>query len=159
MIGIAMSPSLARENREFAAKEVSRTFHGRDIFAPAAAHVSNGIPLRRLGPRVSGYREVRWPAPVEKHGSWLGQVVYIDHFGNAITNLPATLPIFSQKNPVKIQLSKTRLRFAVGPFYGSVAKGKALGVLGSTGFLEIAVNDGAASRDLRIRAGDKIVVG
>jgi S-adenosylmethionine hydrolase len=146
------------ENREFAAAEVSRTFHGRDIFSPAAAHVSKGITLRRFGPRVDGFQELKWPAPVEEHGRWWGEVVYIDHFGNAITNLPATLPIFSQKETIKIQLPKNRVRFAVGPFYGSVAKGKALGVLGSIGFLELAVNGGAANRDLRIRIGDKVVV-
>lgn len=131
------------ENEKLFRQPVSTTFHGRDIFAPAAAALASGTPLKQLGPTVDAYLHVPISEPVSQtDGSILGQVIYVDSFGNLITNIEqADVP--------------ARARIVVGEHtiagpaanYGSVEPGQLLAVIGSTGRLEIAVNGGSA-RDL-----------
>src|SRR5207244_3851563 len=77
------------KNRSNFLSSISQTFHGRDVFSPVAAHVANGVPVQKLGPRREDFVRVNWPEP--RFGkNWVqGHVVYIDQFGNAITNLDA----------------------------------------------------------------------
>jgi S-adenosylmethionine hydrolase len=81
----------ALENEAYFVQPVSRTFHGRDVFAPVAAHLSRGVPIRKLGPALKGFVRLDWPEPQARRGGFEGEVVYIDRFGNAITNLESRL--------------------------------------------------------------------
>ena len=77
----------ALENEAYFLKPVSQTFHGRDVFAPVAAHLSRGVPIKKLGPALKDFVRLDWPEPRRQRGGIEGEVVYIDRFGNAITNL------------------------------------------------------------------------
>ena len=81
----------ALENEAYFLQPVSRTFHGRDIFAPVAAHLSRGVPIQKLGPALKDFVRLDWPEPRVRRGGFEGEVVYIDRFGNAITNLEGRL--------------------------------------------------------------------
>ncbi len=136
-------------------REVSATFHGRDIFAPVAAHLARGVPVGELGEAIPditalpGYRPVR-----VNRGGIIGHVIHIDHFGNVITDirrrdLPGT-PI-----PVSIEIGGHTIKETVKTY----AEGTGLmSLFGSSGYLEIAVRDGNAARSIRAAAGDEVKV-
>ena len=81
----------ALENEAYFLQPVSRTFHGRDVFAPVAAHLSLGVPIKKFGPALRNFVRLDWPEPRRQRGGIEGEVVYIDRFGNAITNLQSSL--------------------------------------------------------------------
>lgn len=143
------------ENREYLLAPISHTFHGRDIFAPVAAHLSRGVPLHKLGPPQNDFIRIPWPEPQFERDVVEGEVVYLDRFGNAITNIEnASLPAAGK---CSIWLGRRQVA-RVQAFYQSVSKGKAVGVRGSSGFLEIAVNGGSAARRFRIKPGTFVAV-
>jgi len=144
-------------NAAFFLRPVSRTFHGRDVFAPAAAHVSRGVPLRKLGPEVHDFVRLPWPEARQEEGCVKGEVVYVDRFGNAITNIDAgELEVLGSTELEVLRRKKSIC--SVADSYGSVPAGKAVAVLGSSGFLEIAVNRGNASTELGLQVGTAIAV-
>ncbi|OQX65727.1 MAG: hypothetical protein B5M55_03210 [Desulfococcus sp. 4484_242] len=126
-------------------KHVSNTFHGRDLFAPAAAHLSLGTDPLAMGPMIDDPVRLPFPRPYTKKGSLWGQIVRVDHFGNLITNLRA--------EDVKKFLAGRRGIIAVGNLrvegisktYGEAPPRQALALFGSSGRLEIAVNKGRAA--------------
>lgn len=144
------------ENRQFFRKDVSRTFHARDLFAPVAAHLSQGVPVAELGSRISKIEPLQAPPFAQEAGAWKGVVCYIDRFGNAITNLPNDLPIFREPERVRIRVGGSRTRIPLCEYYRAVAPGKPLGILGSNGTLEIAVCEGNASEALRLSVRDPV---
>jgi S-adenosyl-L-methionine hydrolase (adenosine-forming) len=136
---------------------VSRTFQGRDIFAPVAARLASGLRPDRLGPPcTTGLVELAWPEPTSIRGLMRGQVIHIDHFGNAVTNLSAVLAerLIQLGRPVRVG----RRTIRVGGSYESVPPGRPIAVPGSTGYLEIAVNGGSAARRLGITRGQPVSV-
>jgi len=139
-------------NEKFFLKPVSHTFHGRDVFAPVAAHLSSGVPIQKLGPALNGFVRIEWPPPRIARSGIKGEVVYVDRFGNAITNIPNE----SLRN-WKWQVFRGRKNIcSVKPFYQSVRAGQPVAVPGSSGFLEIAVNGGSAERRLGLKIGDPV---
>jgi S-adenosyl-L-methionine hydrolase (adenosine-forming) len=138
-------------------RPVSATFHGRDVFAPSAARLAAGEPPEAFCRPVGDIVRLVWPCP-ERHGRIVrGAVIYVDRFGNAITNLsPADL-----EHPTEGELAFTaaghRLR---GPssFYGAVPTGQPLVVLGSSGLYEIAINQGNAARSMGLTVGSAVEV-
>jgi S-adenosylmethionine hydrolase len=147
----------ALENSALFLQPVSRTFHGRDIFAPVAAHLSRGLAMQKLGPSLREFVRLDWPEARVRRGRIEGQVVYIDRFGNAITNIP------SQSLAARRALScevwaKGKQLCPVKDFYQSVPVKHPVAVAGSSGFLEIAINGGNAARRLRLQAGSLITV-
>lgn len=159
-----LSLALAREkiksirhlsNDAFFLKPVSRTFHGRDIFAPVAAHLSRGVAIKKLGPRLEDFVKLDWPRLRFRDGKIEGEIVRVDRFGNLITNIDAeNLRVFGDK-PCEVFAKRKRL-CPIAPFYGAVRVGRPLAVLGSTGFLEIAINGASAADKFRLRVGDAI---
>ena len=133
----------------------SVTFHGRDIFAPAAAHLANGVPLEALGRSLDPQSLVRLPlaSPIQTAAGWEGVVQYIDRFGNAATTIPASVVGGGQWT---LALGKTTLSGVIT--YGNVAPGDALALVGSHGFVEIAVNQGSAQQHYGLAVGDRVVV-
>jgi len=126
----------------------SSTFHGRDIFAPVAAALSNGVKPEQLGPAIDD--EIRFPYSLEP------QIIHIDRFGNCVTNI--SRETFKGKiASLKIN-GKTIRNFR--NFYGenSNRPDTLFGIWGSAGFLEISVNGGSAAKILRAKRGDAVVV-
>ncbi len=159
-----LSWALAREtvlsvhelkNSAYFLNPVSHTFQGRDIFAPVAAHLCRRVPLNELGPAVNDFVRLDWPEPTKTSAGLRGEVLYIDRFGNAITNLDARR-LGDGKNWKVILLGKKVCRIV--EYYQAVPPGRPLAVLGSSGFLELAVNGGNAARRLRIRVGETVLV-
>ena len=144
-------------NTRFFLKPVSQTFHGRDVYAPAAAHLSTGIPLRKLGPPIEDFVRLEWPQPLIDQGEITGEVLYIDGFGNGITNI--TNSALSTFDPANCEVFLRRKRLCrVRASYQSVPLGKPVAVVGSAGLLEIAVNCGSAGKSFRLKIGDLATV-
>jgi len=141
------------ENADYFLQPVSRTFHGRDIFAPVAAHLSRGARVSKFGPPQKDFVRLPWPRPRARANRVEGEVVFIDRFGNAITNIANA--DLNTPNRLKVFLGR-KLLCPVKPFYQSVSAGRAVAVPGSGGFLEIAVNGGSATKRFGLKPGDRV---
>ncbi|HEX5398940.1 MAG TPA: SAM-dependent chlorinase/fluorinase [Verrucomicrobiae bacterium] len=145
------------ENTKYFLEPVSRTFHGRDIFAPVGAHLSRGLAIQRLGHKVQDCIRLPWPRPTRSRGRIRGEIIYIDRFGNAITNIE--FKSSSNDHAVICEVGgrrKTRCRLA--DFYDAVPVNSPVAVIGSNGFLEIAVNGASAAQKCGFKIGDAVVV-
>ncbi len=142
------------ENRAWWLHPVSRTFHGRDVFAPVAARLARGDDPAQVGPPVDDWVRLPWPEPRQREGTISGAVVYIDRFGNAITNLPDRL-LGGRSSGRRVQVA-ARSGIPLADSYQAVAAGRPVAVVGSHGFLEIAVNGGNAARRLGQRRGTSV---
>src|SRR5437867_1460247 len=133
------------ENRRYFLERVSRTFHERDIFAPVAAHLSRGVALKRLGRELQDFIRLPWPEATKHRVEIRGEIVYIDRFGNAITNIDAGMIPEGRANRCDV-IGKRKVRCATAGFYGAAPARCAVAVIGSSELLEIAVNGGSAAR-------------
>lgn len=129
----------------------SHTFHGRDILAPAAGQLAGGTPITELG------RPIDDPvlldiAPAEQPATH-GRVIHLDHFGNATTNIP--VDVLGPKPQATVHVNRRTIG-KLKRTYWDVAPGKPLALIGSSGLLEIAVRDGSAKDDLKVRVGDEV---
>lgn len=120
----------------------SATFHGRDVFAPAAGHLARGVGPERLGPEVTDPVRIEEPAPVGEEGRIRGEVVAVDRFGNLITNIAGA----EVRPGSSIHVSGRVLE--VRKTYGEVEPGEVLALVNSSDRLEVAVRDGSAARRL-----------
>ncbi|MBN1659369.1 MAG: SAM-dependent chlorinase/fluorinase [Anaerolineae bacterium] len=138
---------------------VSATFHGRDILAPVAAHLASGVPLAEIGEEIDPaglcQLEAR-PVRLEGAGPWQAQVVHLDHFGNAITNMPIEALAVPAPDLV-LQIRDTRI-VGLHNTFGDVPPGEALAYRGSSGYLEIAIRGGRAADVLGLAVGDTLLV-
>jgi len=135
--------------------EVSAVFHGRDIFAPVAAHLLNGVPLNKMGTPIEDPVRLHIPRPVREGNRRLARVLYIDIFGNIAANIRhEDLGEFTGFNLDISGVSVRRFVYA----YGEAAPGELVALIGSSGYLEVAEVNGNASRRLGVAAGDPIVV-
>lgn len=143
--------------------QISTTFHGRDIFAPAGAHLAAGVPLAALGPALDPATLVRLPAlaPRRDGEGWEGQVLHIDHFGNIITTLDrATLGLAAAEPAAaraswKIAVGATTVR-GLSTTFADVAPGEPVAYIGSDDFLEVALRNGDGARALGVAVGDPV---
>lgn len=132
------------------------TFHGRDIFAPAAARLASGRSLQDIGTPVDALQRLHWALPIDDSQGIRGWIVHIDHFGNCITNIPRELFYRRQKGRiVKCYVGNSILN-GVQATYGAVDVGEPLLLFGSEDFLEISVNTGNAADLLYIRRGTPV---
>lgn len=131
----------------------SQTFHGRDVFAPVAAHLAAGVSLSQLGTPIVLDSLVQQTPPVPQIGvdKAIGHVQYIDHFGNLITTLPGDM---LQQGLWTGRVGQTDI--PVGQTYGDVKLGQAIAILGSHGWVEIAVNGGSAQQRFKLKVGDEV---
>jgi len=143
------------ENARYFRKEVSDTFHGRDIFGPVAAHLSLGVDPAELGRPLDNMTGLDLPG-TEIDGSEIkGEIIYIDTFGNAVTNIRRD----EIRNGVDFEISVKGIKLiGVKRTYSMAGKGSPVALIGSTGFLEVAVNNGSAAQALGIRVGDKVTL-
>jgi S-adenosylmethionine hydrolase len=139
------------ENEALMNERVSRTFHGRDIFAPVAAHIARGGRLSEVGPECEW--EPARPGPEAGDGAIAGRVLIVDHFGNLITDIPGELlESVGAPEDLRVRLGDRHIDALVDTFE-DVPRGVALVYVGSGGHLEIAVNAGRASDMLGTVAG------
>lgn len=132
--------------------DTSATFHGRDIFAPVAAHLSKGVMPREMGRVIADPVRLDLPRPVMKHGKLKGVVISLDRYGNAVTNLVA--PPRAEQAGRRVSVRGHRLGFA--SCYADVRPGEAAAIGGSSGRVEIFVNQGSAAALLGIMRGDEV---
>ncbi len=142
-------------NHKLFLNAVSNTFHGRDIIAPVAAKLANGLPLAKLGPAIkpkSGTERFVTVNPNIKK-NYAGRIIHIDHFGNIITNLMLTP---SSKNlKLQIRIGRQSLNQIVQTYSDTKTK-QAFMLTGSTGSLEVSVRNGSAERSLRAKVNQII---
>jgi hypothetical protein len=132
---------------------VSATFHGRDVFAPTAAHLATGVALERLGPPVTDPVRLELLVPERSGDTVRGRVVHIDRFGNLITNVPAAwITPRSRVRFAATDLGEVRLT------YSDAHIGHAVALIGSSGYLEIGIRDGDAAKMLWKGRGTEVVV-
>ena len=154
LLGPALAGLEVNEVRELPTEGASATFHGRDVFARAAAHLAAGRSFARLGPRVEDIARGSFPRPRRTAGGLSAEVVHVDGFGNLVTNLlPRDLP----PGGVVFRVGRSRVK-GLSRTYGDVLPGKLLALVGGHGFVEIAVGGGSAARRLKARRGAKVRV-
>lgn len=162
---LADQPAEIRQlvNPRYHLPQVSATFHGRDIFAPVAAHLATGAAFDDLGPPVTDAVTLALPAVIrDAEGVWRGEVLHVDRFGNLITNFfhfpPSTfcLPP-SAFHLLAIEIGQHRI-YGLARTYADRAPGELLALIGSSGYLEIAVRDGNAAQVLGAQVGDAVLV-
>jgi len=142
----------------FALPRVSSTFHGRDVFAPAAAHLARGFPFESIGPPHPTWARIAFPKPERgPDGSLRGSVVRVDRFGNLITNLGADLlGSLGAPETIAVTLGGVEIRGLVAT-YASAPPGRRAALVGSSDLLEIAVPGGSAADSLGLGFGAEVV--
>jgi S-adenosylmethionine hydrolase len=141
-------------NRELWRPTVSNTFHGRDIFAPVAAHLASGRPVKSVGMPidVDGLVTFRQPVPAVIGNELRGSVVYIDRFGNLITNIEA------EHLASAVSVHCYDVEIPLGQTYASVEPNSLVAYAGSHGFVEIGLNMGRADKHIGVNEGAPIAV-
>jgi S-adenosyl-L-methionine hydrolase (adenosine-forming) len=145
---------------EYVAASISRTFEGRDVFAPAAAWLATGVGIDALGDRVRAWATLDMPEPTVATGRIDGLVVRVDRFGNLVTNISgravreacgegAAGAVVSVAGGTHLPLVAT---------YGDVPAGVACALVGSTGHVEVSVNGGSAAERLGVARGAHVTV-
>ena len=135
----------------------SSTFHGRDIFAPLAARLVRGTPPQALGCAVEDFVDLTLEAGRRVGNALLGEVLYVDAFGNLITNIPAG-ELGRDGAVIHLTVGRRRARAAAVRTYGDVARGDIAVVPGSDGLLEIAVREGSAAAHFASGRGAKVQI-
>lgn len=144
-------------NAAFFRPEVSPTFHGRDIFAPVGAHLARGVRPAQLGPRLDKPRPLELPLLAEEDGVLYGEVVYIDSFGNAVTNISQPhLAALAHRAP-HITVGNATIH-GISRTYADRAPQSPLALMGSGGLLEIAVCCGHAATQLALTRGSAVTL-
>ena len=149
---------VALDNASYRLSEVSNTFHGRDIFAPAAAHLSRGISLSQFGDAVNNVVRLPIQIPQVTKTAIVGSVIWVDRFGNLITNLTFDMiKSFGMSNGFVIRAGKSEI-YQLNSAYAESEKGRCLAIIGSSGHLEISVNQGSADQVLGLKRNDVIEI-
>lgn len=144
---------------QFWLPEVSRVFHGRDIFAPSAAHLANGMELSMLGTPINDPLLLALPRPERTPEGWRGEVIHIDHFGNVASNIliEQMQGWLDQPGKLIVRLCGKEIRGLVSTF-GERPSGELVALFGSTGNLIVSVVNGSAADALGAKAGDRFEV-
>ncbi|MGH9546950.1 MAG: SAM hydrolase/SAM-dependent halogenase family protein [Terriglobales bacterium] len=145
----------------YSLQPVSNTFHARDIFAPVAAWLAKGLDPEKFGDEISDFVRFNPPTPKPVNGNTLrGVILKVDRFGNLITNItPQEAPMLfaSEPAPFKLLVGKHEIT-EILPAYSEGAPGEAFGILGSMGYLEIAVNRGSAAKIVGAGKGGEVTI-
>jgi hypothetical protein len=140
------------ENPAWMGSKTSSTFHGRDLFAPAAGRLSSGASFGDAGREVQQLIPFEFPSPTDLNGISHGQIIYFARFGNGLTNL---LPDHVELNALSgLRLADTL--FPLGTTFGEVDEGDPVSYWGSSGFLEVAVRNGNAKSEYKLEAGSVV---
>lgn len=161
------------DNPQYRLEKVSYTFHGRDIFAPAAAHIASGVALSEFGPRQDKYFTIPKPELHIEGRHIVGEVIRRDHFGNLMTSIGhlswldderlVLEPRFSEMHfPIHLRADDLEIRIhnqsihVINHAFHEGARGNLIALVDSNGYLEIAINQGDAASRLEALSGDKV---
>jgi hypothetical protein len=137
---------------------VSNTFHGRDIFAPVAAHLSLGVPIDALGEPIDDWARLSWCAAAFRSGDAIaGRIVHIDRFGNLVTNIGEEMLTGMDRTRMVVHVAGQRVR-GVRRTYADASRGELMALISSSWQLELAVREGSAAQMLGSRIGDGVSV-
>ena len=138
---------------------ISQTFHGRDIFAPVAAHIARGITFEHIGKKINDYHVLESSRPRINGDIVEADIEFIDDFGNIITNLSAiTFHSFIRfEKTCKIKIRRKKITVPYVSTYGNRPQNETLITTGSAGFIELAVNQGNAAKTYDLSIGDSII--
>lgn len=143
-------------------KEISSTFHGRDVFAPVAAYLARGVPPNAIGVKVEDYTKPSIFRSISRRGWAESTILHVDSFGNLITGLSwedADEAGFSSASKFQVLVDGRVFKALRASTYSDVEEGElALIPYGSHGFTELAVNKGSAANLLKVRIGDKLII-
>lgn len=154
---LAAEALVSVRNTQYLSPEASMTFHGRDVFAPVAGHLLNGLPMERLGPRPDSYRMLEIPPPRQEGNALIARVIYIDRFGNLVSNVSRQLLI-----EMGWELDRIRVTCAgrdIGPLEGTyafVSPGRPLALINSMDLVEVAANRESAAANLNADIGAEV---
>jgi S-adenosylmethionine hydrolase len=154
-------------------QHVSDTFHGRDVFAPAAAHLAAGVPLTQLGPPITDLQVLPPPQLAVRANRIVGEVLHADRFGNLITSIGqfewagktarlTPVPWAAGGRPLEIEATRATIRIGdielagIRRSYAQAEVGDTLATIGGSGQLEIAIREGNAAKALGLRTGDSV---
>jgi len=138
--------------------ELSRTFHGRDVFAPAAAYLSLDVPLHRFGPRVTDPVRLPWPTAHRDADTLIGEVVHADRFGNLVTSIKARdLAPLGPESALAVEVEGTVIA-GLSATYAERSPGKLGAIVGSSNRLELFVRNGSARDRLSVGRGARVTV-
>jgi S-adenosylmethionine hydrolase len=143
-------------NPKFMLPKISSTFHGRDVFAPAATYLDMGMKPSEFGPEISDAINPEFVKVEKINGSFTGEVLYIDGFGNIITNI--TQKEVAGAKSVKVKFPNFSLALSFKKTYSEAKFQEPIALFGSHGFLEIALNQDNAAEEFHVTGGDKIQV-
>jgi S-adenosylmethionine hydrolase len=144
-------------NPDYRLEPTSATFHGRDIFAPAAAHLSLGVTPSAFGCKLASFTRLRVPKVMQSHNRLEGEVVYVDGYGNLFTNI-------DEHDLTGLPLGKltigvgARVIHGLAPSYDSVKTNELAALVNSWGMLEIAAYKGNAQQNCGVKVGDKVIL-
>ncbi|MCE8422492.1 MAG: S-adenosyl-l-methionine hydroxide adenosyltransferase family protein [Candidatus Methanoperedens sp.] len=133
---------------------ISNSFHGRDIFAPAGAYISRGLNIEEVGRQISDFVSLDFGTGKKENASLSGEVVFIDSFGNMVTNISSELVDFKIGDELVIE--RKQIQFNIS--YGFCEEDVPLLLIGSHGYLEIAVRGGDAAKLFMKNPGDEIII-
>jgi len=140
-------------NKKYFLSQTSRTFHGRDIFAPVAAHLSTGVPFEEFGPEIDNVVRGDIVLPAKSDRRIIGEIVYIDHFGNCISNISKN--DFKENNVAEVNIKHFQFE-RLSDSYAEHEQNEPLAIVSSHDYLEIAVRDGNAAKILNIKKGEPV---
>jgi S-adenosylmethionine hydrolase len=136
--------------------DAAATFHGRDVLAPLAVRLLDGLPPEQIGEPLDRLAIVAWPEPEETPAGVRGEIVHVDAFGNLVTNLPAALlPKLAAAGRLRVG---SHAITTIVRTYGDAAPGTAVALVGSQGYIEAAVVEGRADARLGADIGTKVEI-
>ena len=146
-------------NKKYFLKNVSNTFHGRDVFAPCAGWIASGIAHAKMGPRVLKPVRLDFPQPLLKETSLHGEIIHIDHFGNLTTNISAELihETFPPSATINVQIGKHRIEGLVTGYY-QIKDNQPGAIINSWNQLEIFYREDNARKKLKARVGQSVIL-
>lgn len=145
------------QNSKYFLKSVSNTFHGRDIFAPVSAHLSAGVDICDFGKEIKKIAELDVRKLGIKGDKLCGEVIFVDTFGNLVTNIQESILKNFPDDYISITINKKKIS-GLKSNYLAVKKGKPLAIIGSFGYLELSLREGNASKYFAAVSGTKVVL-
>ena len=141
-------------------KKISNTFHGRDIFTPVAAHILNGILFEDVGPIIHDYVNLDFGKPEITEKTATGKIIYIDNFGNIITNIDGfrLRNFLDYDKKIMVFIGKKHIKTSFVKSYGFVKPKELLATIGSSNLFEISLNQGNAQNKLKAKVGDEVKI-
>lgn len=149
------------ENWKYVLSKVSKTFHGRDIFAIVATYLARRVEVSEFGQKIKDYVMPDFAKPRLKENVVFGEVLHVDGFGNVITNISSELIeklAISENEFVRIEMGEKAAVLKMCLAYGDVSLSSALVIVGGHDFLEVSVNQGSAAKRFNVKSGDSIRV-